>query len=129
MWKMRIGSAAVLRNSFHKPSQPHSQWCYIPFTASCAKGWKSCSCIKTCKKKNPSFEEHLALYLYKLDFPLPKNNLNKFDRIWPSGRDFFFKNSVYFYTFAIISLRIWVLPFLWTNLNPLFPRMISSKSD
>jgi hypothetical protein len=38
------------------------------------------------------------------------------------------KNSVYFYSFAIISPWRSAVPFAWTNLNPLHPSMICAKS-
>ena len=52
----------------------------------------------------------------------------KFGWNWPScsGEDFQI-SSMYFRYFVMISLwkRAW--PFIWTNLNPLFPRMLCSK--
>ena len=52
----------------------------------------------------------------------------KFDWNWPAGSGEDFKKiSVYFYYFAIISPCRRVLPFIWTNLNPLPPRMICGK--
>jgi hypothetical protein len=78
------------------------------------------------------FEKNLALNLKKLKFPLPKGNLYQ---VWFNlaccfwrRRFFFFKFSVYFYSFAIISLWRGTIPFLWTNLNHLYPRMIFVKS-
>jgi hypothetical protein len=38
------------------------------------------------------------------------------------------KNSVYFHSFAIISSWRGTIPFLWTNFNPLPPRMSYAKS-
>ena len=50
-----------------------------------------------------------------------KKKKKKFDWIWPagSGEEDFFKKSVYFYCFAIISPWRGTIPFIWTNLNPL----------
>jgi hypothetical protein len=50
------------------------------------------------------FEEDLALYLNKLEFPHPRIICTKFDRIWLAGSGEDLKKiSVYFYSFAIIS--------------------------
>jgi hypothetical protein len=59
------------------------------------------------------FEEDLALYLNKLEFPLPKDNCTKFDSIWPagSGKEDFSKFSVHFHSFAIISPWRKTIPF------------------
>jgi hypothetical protein len=53
----------------------------------------------------------------------------KFEWNWPSGsgEDFFFNFLVYFYIFAIISPWKWPMVIIWTNLNPLPPRMICTK--
>jgi hypothetical protein len=50
----------------------------------------------------------------------PRIICTKCDWIWPAGSGEDFKNfSVYFYSFAIISPWRRVIPFAWTNLNPL----------
>jgi hypothetical protein len=56
------------------------------------------------------FEENLALYLNKLEFPLPKDNLIEFGLL--VLEKIFFKISVYFYSFAIISPWRRVIPFI-----------------
>jgi hypothetical protein len=54
----------------------------------------------------------------------------KFDWIWPagSGEEDLLKLRVYFYSFDFICPWRGTNPFVWTNLNPLPPRMICSKS-
>ena len=61
-----------------------------------------------------------ALHLKKLDSPSPKDNLCQFD---------FQISTIYFHYLIIISpwKRVW--PFIWTNLNSLYPRMICAKFD
>jgi hypothetical protein len=62
--------------------------------------------------------------LNKLEFSLLKDNLYQVWlnlTLWFWRRFFFFLNSVYFYSFAIISPWRRVSPFIWTNLNPLSP--------
>jgi hypothetical protein len=53
----------------------------------------------------------------------------KFDWIWPpgSGVEDFKKFSVHFHSFAIISPWRGDIPFFWTNLKPLYPRMILAQ--
>jgi hypothetical protein len=61
----------------------------------------------------------------------PRIICTKFDWIWPaagSGKEDFLKLSLYFYSSAIISPWSRAIFFLWTNLNPLYPRMICAKS-
>jgi hypothetical protein len=72
------------------------------------------------------FEEDLALYLNKLESPSPKYNLYQ---VWLNfarwfWRRFFKENSVYFYSFAIISPSGRVILFVCTKLNPLHPKII-----
>ena len=61
--------------------------------------------------------------------PLPKDALCQVWLNWPSGsgEEIFLISSMYYRYFAIISLwkRTW--PFIWTNLNPLHPRMLCAK--
>jgi hypothetical protein len=83
---------------------------------------------------------HFCDYLpMKRTWPFIWTNLNslhpriictEFDWIWPAGfeEEDFKKFSVYFYSFAIISPWRRAIPFLWTNLNPLHPRMFCAKS-
>jgi hypothetical protein len=72
------------------------------------------------------FKEDLTLYLNKLEFPSTKDNLYQ---VWLILATWFCRrfNSVYFYSFAIISPWRRVIPFIWTNLNPLHPRMSCAK--
>jgi hypothetical protein len=60
----------------------------------------------------------------------PKIICTKFDSIWPAGseEEDFKKNSVYVYSFAIISPWRRAIPFLSINLNPLGTRIICDKS-
>jgi hypothetical protein len=60
----------------------------------------------------------------------PRMICTKFDWIWPagSGEEDFQKFSVHFYSFAIISPWRRAIPFIWTKLKPLSPRMICAKS-
>jgi hypothetical protein len=60
----------------------------------------------------------------------PRIICTKFDWIWPAGStEYDFKKfSVYFYSSAIISPWRREIPFIWTNLKPLHPRMICAKS-
>jgi hypothetical protein len=74
------------------------------------------------------FEEDLALYLNKLEFPLyPRIICTKFDCIWLAGseEDFFFKILSAFLLFCYY-LSPWrrAIAFILTNLNSLPPRMI-----
>ena len=59
----------------------------------------------------------------------PRMICTKFDRNWSSGsgEEDFLNFLVYFCFFAIISPCRKALPFIWTKLNPLAPRMICSK--
>jgi hypothetical protein len=62
----------------------------------------------------------------------PRMLCTKFDWNWPaSSREDCFKKIEYihFYSFAIIFPWAWALPFIWTILNPLSPKMICAKSD
>jgi hypothetical protein len=66
--------------------------------------------------------------LNKLEFRSPKDNLYQ---VWLTLACWFRRNrffSVYFNSFAIISPWRRAILFVWTNLNPLTPRMISAKS-
>jgi hypothetical protein len=61
----------------------------------------------------------------------PRIICTKFDWIWLAGsgkKDFKFF-SVYFYSFANISSWRRDIPFIWTNLNSLHPRIISTELD
>ena len=54
----------------------------------------------------------------------------KFGWNWLSGsgeEDFFLISSMYFHYFVIISPCKRAGPFIWTNLNPLHPRMLCAK--
>jgi hypothetical protein len=64
-----------------------------------------------------------------LNFLYPRIICTKFDWIWPAvyGEDF--KTfSVHFYSLAVISPWRRAIPFIWTNLKPLYPRMTCAKS-
>jgi hypothetical protein len=66
-----------------------------------------------------------------LDSIHPRIICIKIDWFWPVGseKEDFYKVSVYFYSFAIISpLRRAISFDLWINLNPLHARMICAKS-
>jgi hypothetical protein len=54
----------------------------------------------------------------------------KFDWNWPAGSEEgdFKKNSVYSYSFVIISPWARAFPFIWTIYNPLLLQMICAKS-
>ena len=53
----------------------------------------------------------------------------KFNWNWPSGsgEDDFSYLLMYFHNFEIISPWKRAGPFIWTNLNPLYPRMLCAK--
>ena len=53
----------------------------------------------------------------------------KFRWSWPSGsgEEDFLISSMYFHYFIIISPLKRTGPFIWTNLNPLHPRMLCAK--
>jgi hypothetical protein len=88
----------------------------------------------------------LHFYIFVIISPLKKTwpfiwtNLNllhpriicsKFNWILPAGfgEQGLKKYSVYIYSFAIISPSRRVIPFIWTKLNPLHPRIICIKFD
>jgi hypothetical protein len=56
---------------------------------------------------------------------------NKFDWLWSPGSGEVFKNfqCINFHSFTIISPWRRAIPFVWTNLNSLHPRMICAKSS
>ena len=63
-----------------------------------------------------------------LNYLHPRIIYTRFDWFWPAGsEEDFLKMSAYFYAFPIISHWKRVIPFLWTNLNPLYPRIICTK--
>ena len=79
------------------------------------------------------FRNHLplekggALHLNNRIHPSPKDDLCHVWFNWPSGsgeKDFL---KSYFYYFVIISPWKRAGPFIWTNLNPLYPRMLCAK--
>ena len=59
----------------------------------------------------------------------PRIHCAKFGWSWPSdsGEEDFLLSSMYFRYFVIISLWKRAGPFIWTNLNPLHPRMLCAK--
>ena len=59
----------------------------------------------------------------------PRMLCAKFGWNWPSGfgEEDFLISSMYFRYFVIISPWIGTGPFIWTNLNPLHPRMLCAK--
>ena len=65
----------------------------------------------------------------KLESLSPKDALFKFGWNWPSGfgEEDFLISSMYFRYFINISPWKGTGPFIWTNLNPLDPRMIFAK--
>ena len=64
-----------------------------------------------------------------LNPPFPRMFCAKFGWNWPSGsgEEDFLISSMYFYYFVIISPWKRAGPFIWTNLNPLHPRMLCAK--
>ena len=71
----------------------------------------------------------MVLHLKKLESLSSKDACAKIDWNWlsGSGEEDFLILSMYFCYFVIISpwKRAW--PFIWTNLNPLHPRMLCAK--
>ena len=74
-------------------------------------------------------ENLLVLHLKKLESLSSKDACAKIDWNWlsGSGEEDFFISSMYFRYFVIISPWKRVVPFVWTNLNPLHPRMLFAK--
>ena len=65
-----------------------------------------------------------------LNFHHPRMLCTKFGGNWPSGsgeEDFFLISSTFFHYFVIISPWKRAGPFIWTNLNPLYPRKLCVK--
>jgi hypothetical protein len=76
------------------------------------------------------FEEDLAIYLNKLNFPLSKDNLYQ---VWLNLIRWFWRRIVLEIFIAFLLFHYYLhlkkdYPFIWTNLNPLQPRMICVKS-
>ena len=111
---------------------------WIPYTRMiCGKfGWNW-----TSGSGKDDFPSNMLLYFYnfamlpwKYNGPLIRINMNslhssmiyaKFGWNWPSGPAEDFKNlSMYFRNFVIISPLKRAEPFIKTNLNPLYPRML-----
>jgi hypothetical protein len=69
--------------------------------------------------------------LNKLEFPSPKDNLYQ---VWLNLASWFWRRR-FLKIFSVFLLFHYYLPwrrgipFLWTNLNPLHPRMICAKSS
>ena len=74
------------------------------------------------------FDRGRALYLNKIESPHPRMLCAKFGWNWlsGSGEDFCIL-SMYFCYFKITSPWKRAGPFIWTNLNPLHPRMLCAK--
>jgi hypothetical protein len=77
-----------------------------------------------------SFEDDLALYLNKIDFPSSKENLyqvwlNLDSRFW---RRFFLKNFSIFTLSLVSPLGEGLSPSFEGTWNPLHPKMIYAKS-
>ena len=71
-----------------------------------------------------------TLHLNKIEYPLSKNALCKVWlklAQWFLGRNFFLILTMYFRYFEIISPLKRAGPFIWINLNPLYPRMLCAK--
>ena len=71
----------------------------------------------------------MVLHLKKLESLSSKDACAKIDWNWLSGsgeKDFKI-SSMYFRYFIIIFLWKRAGPFIWTNLNPLYPRMLWAK--
>jgi hypothetical protein len=94
------------------------------------KIFKSSHPIFTFLWLSPLWREPAALYWNKLEFPLSKDILYEvwLNLVCGPGEEDFLKCSENFYSFTIISPWKRVIPFFWTNLNPLYPRMICTKS-
>ena len=108
----------------------------------CAKfgwNWPGCS-------GEEDFEIHQCISPYfaiispwKRIWPFICTNLNplqharmlcaKFGRNWPSGsgEEDFLNSSMYFLYFVIVSPWGKTWPFIWSNLNPLHPRILCAK--
>ena len=72
------------------------------------------------------YKNIIVLHLNKLESPLPKDALWQFGWYWPSGSgDEIFFNFVNYFT--IISHWKRAGTFIWTNFNPLHPRMLCAK--
>ena len=86
--------------------------------------------IKRRKTHYLLYENFMVLHLNKLESPLPKDALCQFGWNWPSGsgEEVFLIPSVYFCYFLIISPWKRAGPFIWTNLNPLHPRLCFGPS-
>ena len=70
----------------------------------------------------------MVLHLEKRESPYPRILCAKFGGNWLSGSgEDFLISSMYFHYFIIISPWKWAGPFIWTNLNPLYPRIIRAK--
>ena len=93
--------------------------------------------ISQCKKVWP-FRNFIIISFWKRAKPIIWTNLNpihprmlcgKFGWNWSSGfgEDDISNSSMYFRYFIIISPWKRVGPFIWTNLNPLHPRMLCAK--
>ena len=76
-----------------------------------------------------SLENGMTPHLKRLKIPLTRNALCHVWLKWPCGsaEDFWKMLSMYFRYFFIISplKRAW--PFIWTNVNPLYPSMLCAK--
>ena len=71
----------------------------------------------------------MVLHLKKLESLSSKDACAKIDWNWlsGSGEEDFLISSMYFRYLVIISTWKRVVPFVWTNLNPLHPRMLFTK--
>ena len=74
-------------------------------------------------------EKDGVLHLNNLESPSPKDALFKFGWNWlsGSGEEDFRISSMYFRYFIFISPWRRVGPFIWTNMNPLYPRILCAK--
>jgi hypothetical protein len=76
------------------------------------------------------FEEDLAFYLNKLEFPSSKDNVYQ---VWLNLASWFWRRR-FLKLFNVFLLFLYYLPLekgypiLWTNFNPLYQRMICAKT-
>ena len=74
-------------------------------------------------------ELSVALQLIKLESSLPRMDCAKFgwNSTSGSGGEDFLISSMYFCSFVIISPWKKAGPFIWKNLNPLYPKLLYAK--
>ena len=79
-----------------------------------------------------SLENGMSLYFNKIESPSPNDALC---RVWLKLIQWFWRRiflnfvKCIFWYFVIVSPLKRALPFIWTNLNPISPRLLCSKFD